>query len=155
MPTKKVAKTDSPLPPDLRAELTDATKQAYKYLKLKTGCSAKKVQEAIFKAIEEVYLGKKKLKKQALEDLGTDLGCLWGQTLVDEFGWEWCMADLKGDVFVAVVSPNRAYATQPLGFITEQLEKRYPEDIDSLIAFNMIAAGKYSKGKAGDYHVFA
>jgi hypothetical protein len=109
----------------------------------------------MFVAIEEVYSGKKKLKKQALEDLGTDLGCLWGQTLVDEFDWEWCMADLKGDVFVAVASPNRAFVTQPLGFIQEQLEKRPPEDIDSLIAFNMIAAGKYSKGKAKDYHVFA
>ena len=56
---------------------------------------------------------------------------------------------------LSVVPANRAYATQPLGFIAEQLEKRYPEDIDSLLAFNMIAGGKYSKGKAGDYHVFA
>ena len=155
MPTKRTTKTDSPLPPELQAELKDAIKKAYKYLTLKPGCSAKKIQDAIFKAIEVVYRGKKKLKKQALEDLGTDLGCLWGQTLVDEFGWEWCMADLRGDVFVAVVSPNRAFATQPLGFIADQLQKRYPEDIDSLIAFNMIAAGKYSKGKAKDYHVFA
>ena len=155
MPAKKAAKTDSPLPPDLQAELKDYIARGYKYLKLKQGCPAKKVQEAIFAAIEEVYHGKKKLSKKAVENVGADLGCVWGQTLVDEFGWEWCMADLRGDVFVAVVSPNRAFATQPLGFLQDQLQKRYPEDIDSLIAFNMIAAGKYSKGKAKDYHVFA
>jgi hypothetical protein len=155
MPTKKAVKTDNPLPPDLRAELKDYITRGYKYLKLKQGCSAKQAQEAIFSAIKEVYSGKKKLSRTAVENVGADLGCVWGQTLVDEFGWEWCMADLKGDVFVSVVSPNRAFATQPLGFIQEQLQKRPPEDIDSLMAFNMIAAGRYSKGKAKDYHVFA
>ncbi len=154
MPKKKATKTDSPLPAEMQAELKDAIASAYKYLKLKPGCPAKKVQQALFDTIYAFYKGKKKLGKRALEDLGTNLGCLWGQTVCDSFGWEWCMADLKGDVFVAVVSPNRAYATQPLGFITEELKKRYPEDIDSLMAFNMIAGGKYSKGKAKDYHVF-
>ncbi len=38
-------------------------------------------------------------------------------------------------------------------FIAQELQKRYPKDIDSLILFNMIAGGKFNKGKRTSYVV--
>ena len=153
MPNKRTKKSDRKLTAEEQAEVRDLITAAYRFLKLRPRAPAKKVQESIFAAIVAVYRGKTKLPKATVEDLGIKLGCLWGQTVCDSFGWEWCIVHPdKKDAWIAVVSPDRSYAVSGM-FITQDLRKRYPQDIDSLMLFNLIEGGKFRKGKPRSYLV--
>jgi hypothetical protein len=52
------------------------------------------------------------------------------------------------------VSPDRSFAVNGM-FITQELQKRYPEDIDSMMLYNLIGAGEFRKGKPGSYLVIS
>ena len=151
MPRKTTKNSDRPLQADEAGEIRACIGRAYAHLKLKPNASAIRVQEAIGDAINAVTLGKKKLPKKAREDFAFDLGCLWGQTVCDALGWQWCVATVDGDEFVGVASKNRSHIVPVLNFICTQIEKRSPEDNTSLLLFNMLKAGSFGKAKPGSY----
>jgi hypothetical protein len=58
------------------------------------------------------------LYKLAVTELSLSLGSLWGETLVKEFGWSWAkMSDESGDMYYAVVSPDKVIVVCPLNDI--------------------------------------
>ena len=94
-------------------------------------------------------LGKKKLKKDAVLDLAVNLGCLWGQTVCDELGWEWCCLMLgDGRETYVIVTPNRSHIVSPMDFVLEQLQKRLPEENTSMLLFNMLKGKKFGSAQS-------
>jgi hypothetical protein len=109
------------------------------------------VQEAIRRSVDRVLLAEKKPKQKELEDVALGLGCLWSQTVCDALGWQWCAATLEGDEVVLIASPDRSHVFMPMQFIQEQLGKSPGGDKTSLLAYNMLKAGKYGVAKPRSY----
>ena len=152
MPKKKSKNSDRPLTPEEEKDIRLSVVRGYKLLKLKPkSATAEQVQEAMCKVIDAVFLGKKKVTKKAVEDMGVNLGCLWGQTICDKLGWEWCYMTAHGSESYAVVPPDRSYALEPMNFVFTQLHKRLPEENTSLLLFNMVVGGSLKKQKRGAY----
>jgi hypothetical protein len=126
--------------------------RGHRQLRLAAGkASSQQTQKHIRDAIDKVVLGKSKLTGSAKKDLAVNLGCLWGQTICDAVGWEWCFARINGTGTYCVVPPNRSYAIAPMQFVLEQLNKKPPADNTSLLLFNMVKAGTLPKSKARAY----
>lgn len=152
MPKKLPKNSDRPLELAEEKDIRLAVGRGYKWLKLKRGrTTPMQVQEAILKTIDSVMDSKKKMTARAIENLAINLGCLWGQTVCDEIGWEWCFATIGDENVFAVAPPNRSYVVAPMGFVQTQLQKRPPEDNTSLLLFNMVVGGSLPKAKAGAY----
>lgn len=152
MQKKKSKNSDRPLTAAEEKDIRLSVARGYKHLKLKPeSASAEDIQKAICDAIDAVCLGKKRMTKRAVEDTGINLGCLWGQTVCDKLGWQWCYMTAHGDEGFAVVPPDRSYASEPMSFVFTQLHKRPPEDNTSLLLFNMVVGGSLDKAKAGAY----
>jgi hypothetical protein len=153
MPTKQPKNSDRPLTEVEAKDVKLSIARGYKALKLdpkKT--TTAKTQEAIQKVIDPIFLQKKKVSAKTIEDLGVNLGCVWGQTICDSLkGWEWCYATVEGDEFFAVAAPDRSMLVAPMNFIFTQLQKRLPEENTSLLLFNMLVAGTCGKHKRGAY----
>src|SRR4051794_2123106 len=96
MPKTKSKNSDRPLTAAEAKDIRLSVARGYKHLKLKPDTSAEKVQEAICAAIDAINLGKKKATAKVVEDMGINLGCLWGQTICDKLGWEWCYMTAHG-----------------------------------------------------------
>ena len=154
MPKAKSKNSDRPLTESEAKDIRLSVARGYKHLKLKPDTSPEKVQEAIYAAIDGICLGKKKATAKAVEDMGINLGCLWGQTICDKLGWEWCYMTAHGGESFAVVPPDRSYALEPMNFVFTQLHRRPPEDNTSLLVFNMVVGGALEKQKRGAYITF-
>jgi|SRR6266850_1121080 len=151
MPKIKSKNSDRPLTAAESKDIRLSIQRGYKHLKLKPAMSAEKVQKAICAAIDAVCLGKRKATKRQIEDMGMNLGCLWGQTICDRLGWEWCYITAHGDEDFAIVPPDRSYAIEPMSYVFTQLHGRPPEDNTSLLLFNMVVGGSLEKQKRGAY----
>ena len=152
MPKKLTKNSDRPLELAEEKEIRLAVGRGYKHLKLKRGrATPMQIQEAMLKTIDSIMDSKKRKTARAIEDLAIDLGCLWGQTVCDTIGWEWCFATIGIENVFAVAPPNRSYVVAPMCFVQTQLQKRPPEDNTSLLLFNMIVGGSLPKAKAGTY----
>ena len=152
MPKTKSKNSDRPLTASEAKDIRLSVVRGYKLLRLKPGSATpEQVQEAICKVIDGVFLGKKKVTKKAIEDMGVNLGCLWGQTICDKLGWEWCYMSAHGSESYAVVPSDRSYALEPMNFVFTQLHKRLPEENTSLLLFNMVVGGSLEKQKRGAY----
>lgn len=152
MPKKKSKNSDRPLTPEEERDIRLSVRRGYKLLKLKPeSATAEQVQEAMCKVIDAVFLGKKKVATRAIEDMGVNLGCLWGQTICDKLGWEWCYMTAHGGESYAIVPPDRSYALEPMNFVFTQLQKKLPEENTSLLLFNMVVGGSLEKQKRGAY----
>jgi hypothetical protein len=154
MPKTKPKNSDRSLTAAEAKDIRQSVARGYKFLKLKPETSAEQVQEAIYAAIDAVCLGKKKATSKLIEDMGLYLGCLWGQTICDKLGWEWCYMMAHGSESFAVVPPDRSYALEPMNFVFTQLHRRPPEDNTSLLVFNMVVGGALEKQKRGAYITF-
>jgi hypothetical protein len=151
----KSKNSDRPLTAAEEKDIRLSVSRGYKHLKLKPGTPVEKVQKAIRDTIDAVCLRKKKATTRVVQDMGVNLGCLWGQTICDKLGWEWCFMTAHGSKSYAIVSPDRAYAIEPMNFVFTQLHKRPPEDNTSLLLFNMVVAGNLGKRKRGAYMTMA
>jgi hypothetical protein len=152
MATKKKT-SDRPLQADEAAELVQAIENGYLLLNKSAKTSRPQdVQVAIRDEIDNIVSGKKKIKKNAKDEIVLNLGCLWGHTICQSMKWEWRVVTVDGDEFIAVAPRNRAFVLGALNFISTQLEKNPPEENTSLLLFNMLLDGKsFGKGKAGAY----
>jgi hypothetical protein len=82
--------------------------------------------------------------------LSLQLGCLWGEQLVKMFGWEWvCLTDNGSEQF-AVASKDRALIVLPTYFARDCL-KQPDMDCTAMLAYNMLAARKFSEAPVGGY----
>ena len=152
MPKKTKDNSDRPLTDEERGEIQECIDYGYSHLKIKPGAATPdSVQEAIRRSIEHVMLAKRKPKQKELDDLALSLGCLWGQTVCDALGWEWCAATLEGDEVVVIASLDRSHVFMPMQFVQQQLAKSPPEDNTSLLAYNMLRGGGYGTAKPGSY----
>jgi hypothetical protein len=152
MPKKKSQNSDRPLTAVEEKDIRLSIARGYKHLKLKPGrATAEDVQKAICAAIDAVCLGKKKATRRVIEDMGVNLGCLWGQSICDKLGWQWCFLTAHGDEGFAIVPPDRSYAIDPMSFVFTQLHKGPTEDNTSLLLFNMVVGGSFDKPKRGAY----
>jgi hypothetical protein len=157
-PPKAKTKTNSdrPLTASEQKDIDLSVARGYKQLKLNPETTTpEQAQQAIHEAVDEVFLGKKKLSERALVDMGINLGCLWGQTIAKVMGWEWCYATAHGEEFFAVVSPNRSYALAPMNFIFTQLYKRPPDENNSMLLYNMVVGESLPQSKARAYVTIA
>ena len=144
--------SDRPLKRSEQRDITLSIKRGYQHLKLDPKSPPLKTQQAIRHALDAIVLGKKKPSRTAITDLAVNLGCLWGQTVCDELGWQWCCVMLgAGQETYAIVTPNRSHMVSPMDFVFTQLQKRPPEDNTSMLLFNMLKAGSFGSAKPRSY----
>jgi hypothetical protein len=130
--------TDEPLPPPVRAEVRSAVKRARDSLNLSPRAGAADAVEAI-----ETKITGRRAGKAKLDDLAIDLGCLWGQSVVDALAWEWCrVTDADGKAVFAVASPDRSHYVAPLHYMKRQVRRRNGTGNTTLLLFNLLKARK-------------
>jgi len=143
------------LAPDEAQEISMFARDATKVVKLGffTKDSAKivaAVDTYIDASQQAVLSGSLILNDENCTFLSLQLGCLWGQQLVKAFGWEWtCLTD-DGEELYAVASKDRALVVLPTYFARECLTQ--PDtDCTAMLAYNMLAAQKFSAVPARSY----
>lgn len=92
----------------------------------------------------------KALSAKRAEELAFCFGCLWGEMVVRELGWDWAAVSLEGQECYGVVSPKRECMVLPLHMIKEQLSEGMRENT-SLLLFNILRAGQDPEAKPGSY----
>jgi hypothetical protein len=147
---------DRPLTADELDELRSAIESAQRYLGLSLGGkTSDEVQEAINRAILDVCDGAKHPSEEEHQSLAIGLGCLWGRTVCDTVGWDWCVATLDGHEFLVIAPVDRAVCVAPIEYILQQLEKRpnlHPSDSNtSLLLYNMLKAGMLPESTPWSY----
>jgi hypothetical protein len=97
--------------------------------------------ESIVNAVDD-YVHRLQLGTAPLpegQDAELFFGCLWGEQLVREFGWQWANVtfhDHKDTQALGVFSPDRSLAIYPFHFIFGCLENKSPTTIS--LSFNVL-----------------
>jgi len=139
-----------PLPADTRAEIEESVVRARSSLELGRVSKPKKVAEAIYHAIDGVR-SRKRVGKKELTLIAIECGALWGQALCDATGWKWKRLEYgQGQGTLAVCSPDGSHAVPPLTVIHDLVTNRKSAN-NSLLLFNMIAAGKLPPSRKCSY----
>lgn len=133
--------SDRPLNAGEKKDVVRSIARGYKHLKISPSTSPAESQRAIRDLIDRIVRGQQKVTPKTSTDLAVNLGCLWGQTVCDNAGWEWCLARVDGKDLLAVAAPDRSHLVSPMHFLRSQLTKRRPGDNTSLLLFNMIKSG--------------
>jgi len=131
------------------ASIDEAAGQALRLLRLKASARSENKVKAITKRIDEHLYGKRKAKSEALIDLASQLGCLYGNILRDEMGWEWCIVKDDGEEFLGIGPANKSVMLAPVGYIHSQMTAPVSGDNTSMLLFNMIKGGTIPKGRPG------
>ena len=139
--------TEGRVPSDVMASIRGCAKDARQVLGKKY---AKADPATVVRAIDDfVYRWQRddRPSEDDVEDGDTArliMGSLWGEMLVEEFGWEWAEVtfhDHDDSVAFGVVSPDRSLAIYPLEFLLGYVQD--PEvDVTVALSFNMLKAGK-------------
>jgi hypothetical protein len=89
-----------------------------------------------------------------LEEARLLLGSLWGEQLVNQFGWEWVQVNFAdGSSAYGVVSRDRSLAVYPLEFLLGCLQDP-GVDVTVALAFNLLLAGDVPRMPRGSYTNF-
>jgi hypothetical protein len=80
-------------------------------------------------------------RRPSIVDAALALGTVWGDQMVQKFGWQWtCVNNGTGDYY-GVATPDRSLVAYPTYFVKECLDN--PEvDCKLMLAFNMVSSGK-------------
>ena len=112
---------------------------------------AEAVDSYVAKTQQELIAGARMLGEEEATFLALQLGCLYGQQAVKEFGWSWtCLVNGENENY-AVVNSDRSLALLPTYFIRECFEQP-GMDCTLLLAFNMVSAKRFSDVAARGYH---
>ncbi len=142
--------TESPLPPELEAQVEAAATRARERLNLEPTASPQQTAEAIHRVLDEIR-SRPRLSADEKQQIAIDLGALWGNALCAAAGWEWCSVSPEPDREVpAVCSPTRSHAVDPLQVAYAILESKSGTN-NSLLLFNMIVAGDVPVAAEGAY----
>lgn len=148
--------TEDRVPKDIMTNIRGCAKNALgvlgkKYLK----AAPSKVVEAIDDFIYR-WQRDDRPPEDVVEDDDTArliMGSLWGEMLVEEFGWEWAKVtfhDYDDSVAFGVFSPDRSLAIYPLEFLLGCVQD--PDvDVTVALSFNMLKAGTIPKMKKKSY----
>ena len=123
------------------------------YLKLPDDAPAAEALKALKAEVHRQRPSFASLKPNVRHNMSVALGSVWGHLLTKEAGWEWCALSRDGAEFLAVVSPDRACAISPVGFIGQQLAGDGDDTV--VLLFNMIRAGKLPKAAPGEYRMLS
>lgn len=86
------------------------------------------------------------------DDEARDAGVLWGEQLSRQLGWQWAIVTMsKGRPLVGLISPDAAYALDPVTAVREIVAGQRPCNLELL--FNMLAAQQLPPSGPGKYVV--
>ena len=149
-----MAKSDRPLTASELGEVEENVSGALQWLNADARLkSPDQIQERIRAFAEIIRSVSAEEREEHLTENALLLGCLWGQTVCDQLGWEWAAVSLEaGSEFYGVVSPSRSHVVFPLHFLQEVLSD--PErDHTTLLVYNMLKDGKLPPAGPGEYCV--
>ena len=135
--------SENPLAGEMLDAIRDYASEAARVIGLEDheSLSPPAIVEAVDKAVFELQKGGGPEFAED-EEAALLLGCLWGEQLVRELGWQWIGAtfhEFDDAEATGVVSPNRALAIYPFHFIFECLENKVPVTIQ--LAFEILKDG--------------
>jgi hypothetical protein len=108
-------------------------------------------QERLRAAINTFRSSPADIRESRLDVESHRIGCVWGQAVCDQLGWEWAtLSPEPGVEELAVVSPSRAHAVFPVLFIHKLLTD-IGRDPTSLLVYNMLKAGSLPPAAPGEY----
>lgn len=87
-----------------------------------------------------------------MDQVALAFGCLWGQMVVEEMGWEWASVSWGRGSCHAVVSPDRSVMVAPIRLFQEYLTLSGRSDT-SLLLFNMLKAKRVPPADPGEYRL--
>ena len=144
--------SDRPLTDEERRDIRVSVRRGFEHLKLPPKSPAVATQRALRAAIDAVASGRKKPGTDAVAELAVNLGCLWGQTVCDELGWQWCALRLgDGRESIVIVTPNRSHVVSPMDFVQRQLRKRPRGENTSMLLFEMLKGKSLGRARAKSY----
>jgi hypothetical protein len=148
-----VAKMDRPLTGAEQGEVENGVAGAIQWLGGVRPALPDEWQERLYEAINAFRSEPVDSRKALLSKAALCFGCLWGQTICYELGWEWAAVSLEpGAEFYGVVSPSRSHMVFPLHYLQDLLSD--PErDQTSLLLYNMLKAGSLPPASPGEYSV--
>lgn len=122
-------------------------------LGLKPSATAEAKVKRITKEIDDHLFKKKRKSKGGLLELASQMGCLYGNILRDEVGWEWCIVNDDGDEFLGIGPSDKSAILAPVAYVHTQMTAPLSGDNTSMPLFNMIKGdgGRIPEGKPGKY----
>lgn len=99
------------------AEISGFAGDAKKLLRLWMTRNPRRIVTAIDRWIVEFRASGESYEENRLGGAAIRFGCLWGDAVVKEYGWQWIEACHDGDfddTYFVVVSPNRGYVIYPV-----------------------------------------
>ena len=111
------------------------------------------MQQWIYETVNALRSEASEAAEDGRTQTALNLGCLWGQAVCDQLGWEWAAVTLEpGSEFYGVVSPSRSHIIFPLHYMEELLSDP-DRDQTSLPLYNMLKAGSLPPAEPGEYRV--
>lgn len=120
-------------------EIVAYAKEARDRLGITEGCQGSHWVERIHDYIESLRSGASKTQRD-VASLALELGCLWGNALLETGEWEWRTARFSGEEFLAVFNNTGAYAVAPVVVINNLLKSKKSNN-NILLLYNMICGG--------------
>ena len=132
---KSTFKRVEDVPQDLVDAIIEETAVAREFLAIKNDTPKEIV--AKIKEYVDNHFGSEMLQEQAIQ-----LGCLWAEAVIKEYGWFWKYLG-DDDMGVYIVSPSEYYSCPPLFFLTniingENIGFDGKNDNTILLLFNML-----------------
>jgi hypothetical protein len=148
-----VAKTDRPLTGPEQGEVKKYVNDACRRIGGTWPAFSDDWQQRLYEAINTFRSQPAEAREAGVSEAALCFGCLWGETLCNETGWEWATVTLRPDEeFYGVVSPSRSHVVFPLHYLRDLLSD--PErDQTSLLLYNMLKAGDLPPAGPGEYKV--
>lgn len=134
---KNTFKRVEDVPQDLVEAILEETAAAREFMGVKESDSPKEIVTKIRKYVDE-HFGSEMLEEQAIQ-----LGCLWAEAVIKQYGWSWKYLGEGEEMGVYIVSPNEYYSCPPLRFVVdivngENIGLDGKNDNTILLLFNML-----------------
>ena len=149
-----MAKTDRPLTEEERGEVEDCVSRARGWFgDAADFASPDHIQQWIFETVNALRAKPSEANEEGETHTMLNLGCLWGQAVCDQLGWEWAAVTLEPESeLYGLVTPSRSHVIFPLHYMQELLSD--PEkDQTCLLLYNMLKAGSLPPAGPGAFNV--
>src|SRR5262245_57977040 len=149
-----MAKTDRPLSEEERGEVEDCLDRARGWFGDDAdAASPDRIQQWIYETVNALRAEPREVTEDGRTQTALNLGCLWGQAVCDQLGWEWAAVSVEpGSEFFGVVTPSRSHVIFPLHYMEELLSDA-ERDQTSLLLYNMLKAADLPPADPGEYKV--
>ncbi len=148
---------ERPLTDNERGEVESFAAEARKILELRPETAAADVQAAIHTWLEDFRHRKPRLTKIKRQDKALAMGCLWGETVCKELGWQWGAATLisSNSESYSIAPPKRQCVVFPTDNFFALLggTKKHVNTPNTLELYENLKSGKVGNGKAKRYEI--